>query len=282
MSASKPSSELANLPEITEICKYALFTDYIRLDTAHKETALSIMIVAPVENAKTATIKQFDGNRDILYIDNVTAWGIEHKYLRDLREGRIKRILIPDFIDPTNRKKATVDSTITFFNKLISWEGIKEVQTFAMSFSLPEPMRCSLITTMALGDYMRFVKSLAAVGFLSRLMIIGYKYSASQLNGLLEDIIFKRAGWGKIQLALPDEKQPVNLDPELAVKMMPLAIEIGQRVGGEGIRAYHQLAIMARGRALSEGRGVVNDSDIFRVMYLAERYINNIKTKGGE
>ena len=233
------TSELANLPEITEICRYALFTYYIKLDDTHKETPLSLILVAPPEEGKTAVLKQFDGNRGLLYIDNTTAWGIEHKYLKELKEGVIKRVLIPDFIDPTNRKKATVDSTIIFFNKYISWEGIKEVQTYGMSFSLVEPLRGSLLTTMAIEDFKRLVKGLAAVGFLSRLLIVGYKYSLTQLDDLLEDIIYKRAAWGKVELPLPDGKKPVELDPELGATMKPLAMELGQRAAGGGIRSYH-------------------------------------------
>lgn len=272
----KTKSKLANLPEITEICKYALYTDYVKLDHREKEAPLSIMLVAPPEEGKTAVLSQFDENRGLLYIDNVTAWGLENQYLEELKEGKIKRVLIPDFIDPTNRKKATVDSTVIFFNKYISWEGIREVQSFRMSFSLPRPLRGSLLTTMALDDFNRMVKSLAAVGFLSRLMIIGYRYSERQLDELLEDIIYKRAGWEKINLPLPDGERDVLLDPDLSIKMKPLAKILGQRVGGGGIRAIHQLEMLAKGKVLFEGREEVVEADIHRVMYLAERYVNNI------
>lgn len=282
MSALNNELPLTNLPEVTEFSKYALFTDYVELDYKHKETPVSIMMVAPVGEGKSSVGNQFNGNKGLLYIDNVTAWGLEQKYLKELREGTIKRILIPDFIDPMNRKKATVDSTITLFNKLISWEGIKEVQTYAMSFSLPEPLHCSILTSMALGDFLRMVKTLAAVGFLSRLMLIGYKYSREQLDAVLEDIILKKASWEKILLDLPDEPVRVELDNELALRMKPLALELGQRIsrdksGGEAIRAYHQLAIMVKGKALSEKRDTVNANDIDRLMYLAERYVNNVQ-----
>lgn len=277
MSNQTPAkSGLANLPEITEICKYALFSDYVDLDEDHKETALSIMLVAPPEEGKTAVVTQFDENRGLLYIDNTTAWGMERKYLSELEAGLIKRVLIPDFIDPTNRKKTTVDSTVIFFNKFISWEGIKQVQTYKMSFNLKRPLRGSLLTTMALADFVRMVKSLAAVGFLSRLVIVGYKYSEKQVDALLNDIIFKRAGWGKVNLPLPDGKIPVNLNPILAVKMKTLAKLLGQRAGAKGIRASHQLEMMAKSRALSEKRNEVTLDDIHRVMYLAERYVNNV------
>lgn len=272
----KAKSLLANLPEITEICEYALFTDYVLLDDRGHESPVSIILVAPPEEAKTSVVAQFDENRGLLYLDNVTAWGIEHEYLEQLKTRKIKRVLIPDFIDPTNRKKATVDTTITFFNKYISWEGIKEVQTYGMSFSLREPLRGSLLTTMATEDFMRMVKSLAAVGFLSRLMIIGYKYSENQLGELLEDIIYKRAGWSKIGLPLPDGQKDIHLDPDLSIKMKTLAIMLGQRAGAGGIRALHQLEILAKGKALSEEREEVIAADIQRIMYLAERYINNV------
>lgn len=269
-------SELTNLPEITEIIKYALVSDYVQLDDREHEAPLSPILVAPPEEGKTAVVKQFDPTNGLLFIDNVTAWGLEHRYIKELQSGRIKRLVIPDFIDPTNRKKATVDSTITFFNKFISWEGIKEVQTYAMDLSLETPLRGSLLTTMAIADFLRMVKSLAAVGFLSRLIVIGYQYSEIQRDTLLEDIVYKRAGWDNISLNLPKENTPVELNPDISIKMKPLAKLLGQRAGGGGIRAMHQLEIMAKSKALYEGRDVVTENDIFRVMYLAERYINNV------
>lgn len=278
MSSLQPKSELANLPEVTELCKYALFTDYIELDESNKEIPVSVIIVADVGNAKTAVVKQYADNDGLLYIDNVTAWGLQKVYLRRIVDGVIRRIIIPDFIDPTNRKKATVDSTITFFNKIVSWEGLKEIQTYAMSVSLEKPVHCSLLTTMALQDYRRMVKGLAAVGFLSRLLLIAYRYSESQINDLLEDIVYKRATWHKIELSFPQHEVPIALDPDLAVTMMGLARTLGNRAGDNtGSRAYNQLAMLAKGRALSKNRPNVNEDDISRIMYLAERYVNNVK-----
>lgn len=269
-------SALANLPEVTELCSLALYSDFVVKDEGRKETPVSPILVAPPEQAKTAVLDQFDPTDGLLYIDNVTAWGIEHKYLEHLKTGRIRRIVIPDFVDPTNRKKTTVDTTITFFNKYISWEGIKEIQTYAMDLSLETPIKGAIMTTMATADFKRMVKGLAAVGFLSRLIVIGYQYSKEDLDLLLDDIVFKRARWDKINLPFPDTPQEISLAPELAIKMKPLAKSLGERVGGGGIRAILQLEMLVKSRALSEGRDTVIEDDIRRVMYLAQRYVNNV------
>lgn len=273
---NKTIQSLANLPEITELSRLALYSDFILADESRKETPISMVIVAPPEQGKTAVIKQFDPTDGLLYIDNVTAWGIEHKYIKELQSGKIRRVVIPDFIDPTNRKKTTVDSTITFFNKYVSWEGLKEIQTYAMDLSLDEPIKGSLLTTMATDDFKRMVRSLAAVGFLSRLLVVGYQYSKEELDVLLEDIVYGRAKWGQIKLSFPDTKVAVKLNPDLAIKMKPLAKQLGEKAGAKGIRAMLQLETLAKSVALEQGRDEVIDTDIGRVMYLAHRYINNV------
>jgi len=269
-------SEYSNLPELTEFIKYILFSDYVVLDAKKKETALSALVVAPVESGKTALINQFSNNDGILYLTDATAWGIQKHYLPMMRQGRIKRIMIPDLINPTNRKKATVDSIITFFNSYISWEGVGSIATYAMHLELKEPINGSLLTTMATKDFKRMVKGLAAVGFLSRLMILGYSYDQFTVDTLLEDIIEGRAGWDKITLQLPEQTMRVEMDLEQAKKLTGLAKVIGQRCGASGFRALNQLVIMCKSRALSCQRDIVNDEDVARIMWLGDRYIGNI------
>lgn len=272
-------SEYANLPEVTELIRYVLYSDYVELREDMKEVPLSAIIVAPVESGKTATVSQFKENDGILYLTDATAWGIQYRFRSQLASGQIKRLLIPDLINPVNRKKSTVDSTITFFNSYISWEGVDKVATYATKSMvlLDKPLKGSLLTTMAERDFRRMVKSLAAIGFLSRVLLIGYSYDADTIDAILDDIAHNRSTWGKIMLDFPTEPQAVGLSDELADKLKGLARTLGGRSGVGGFRALNHLKVLAKSKALSEKRVEVTADDVHRIMYLADSYIGRVE-----
>lgn len=262
--------------DITELVKYVIYSDYILLDQSMKETPLSAILVAPVESGKTAILHQFVPTRGILCLSDLTAWGIQHYYLKQMREGLIKRILIPDMINPANRKQETVSSLITFFNSYISWEGVGNIVTYAMNIKLKDPLKGSLLTTMATKDFWRMRKQLAAVGFISRLLIIGYKNSQQVARDILYSIAAGNNTWKQYNLPLPGEHRAVDISVELAERLIPQAEYMGRRAEGYGARAMHQLKMLCKCRALSEGREQVNDSDVDRILHLAKLYLSRI------
>lgn len=262
--------------DVTELVKYIIYSDYVELDTFKKETPLSAILVAPVEHGKTAIIEQFVSNRGILCVGDLTAWGIQHVYLGQMKKGIIKRIMIPDMINPANRKQETVDSLITFFNSYISWEGVRSIATYAMRIKLTEPLRGSLLTTMATKDFKRMTSKLAAVGFLSRLLIIGYKYDKNIARDILIDIALGKNPWNTYKFDLPETQVKVHIPDALSLELIPQAEYIGRRADGVGNRAVHQLKMLSKCKALSEGRETVTKEDTSRIIELSKLYLSRI------
>lgn len=263
------------LAEVTEIIKYTLYSDYLKLDITRKEVPISAALVAPPESAKSSVVQQFVSNNNFLVLTDATAWGIQNEYLEELKVGGI-RIMIPDLINPINRKQETVNSLVTFLNSYISWEGVRSIATYAFRVRLEEPLRGSLLTTIATKDFKRMVKSLAAVGFLSRLLLIGYFYNLETARDILRDVACGRDQWGDISLNFPDRHQEVSLPSDLALLLIPQAEAVGRGVEAYGIRMLKQLMILARSKALSEGRDIVNKDDIDRIIHLANRLLGRI------
>jgi len=263
------------LAEVTEIIKYVLYSDYLKLDITRKEVPISAALVAPPESAKSCIVEQFIPNHNLLVLTDATAWGIQNVYLEELKAGNV-RILIPDLINPINRKQETVNSLITFLNSYISWEGIRSVATYAFRVKLGEPLRGSLLTTIATKDFKRMVKSLAAVGFLSRLLLIGYCYSLQTARDILRDVAYGQDQWTDIPLNFPDRNQEVSLSSDHTLLLIPQAESIGRGVEAYGIRMLKQLMILARSKALSEGRDMVSRDDVNRIIHLAGRLLGRI------
>ncbi len=261
------------LKEVSELIKYTLFSDYVELKVTHKEVPVSALIIANAESAKTSLVEQYYPNDGIVYANDITAWGIEHVWLERMKEGTVRRLLIPDLINPTNRKQETVDSLVTFLNSYISWEGISAVATYAMQFELETPVRGSIIATVTPQDFQRVNRNIAAIGFLSRLMPITYSYANVAVDDILTDIFNGINQWDKVTLALPNEPTTVTLDGKLASQFRQVAKVIGKQAGAYGFRAGTYLMTLSRAKALSEGREAVIQDDIDRIIHLAEKYV---------
>jgi len=277
------SSQILN--EVSELIKYVLFSDYIVLDLSRHETSVSAAIIADPESGKTSIVDQFIPSDGILYLTDVTAWGLQHNYIEQLKRGEFCRILIPDLINPINRKQETVDSLITFFNSYISWEGVSTIMTYAMQVVIDPPIKGSLLTTIATQDFHRMVKKLAAVGFISRLLLIGYEYDKADVDNILTSIARSSDSWQKNILKFPNEKVDIGLQSDFAEMLIPMAKDVGKQAGAYGFRAQHQFMTLAKCKALSEGRTSVNAEDITRLSYLLGKFVfqtNITKTKKGK
>jgi len=262
--------------DVTEIIKYTIYSDYLVIDKDAHEAVLSAIIVAPVEHGKTSILMQFQPTDGLLCMTNLTAYGLQHKYLKQLRSGSIKRVVVPDFINPANQKQETVNSLITFFNSYISWEGVGNIVSYAITLTLTTNLTGGLLTTMAVLDFQRMKKVLAATGFLSRLLVVGYQDSRQKVQEILLSIARGEVVWNKYNLPVPKEQVAVSMENELSEKLIPLAVSIGRRAYGDGFRAIHQLKVMCRAKALSEGRDEVCQEDVDRVLWLADNYIGRV------
>ena len=100
--------------ELEHIVKLAIFSSYIA-----DERPVSILISARVESGKTELLqkaKQCDG---ILYLNDVTAYGLQKHYLTPISEGAIRTVIIPDLITPLSRSGDTVETFIAFLNMIL-------------------------------------------------------------------------------------------------------------------------------------------------------------------
>jgi hypothetical protein len=275
------SSQL-KLARLSELVKYILYSDYIALDINRKEVPLSLIIIANAESGKTSVIEQYHPNNGILYANDLTAWGIQNKYLKEMETGKIRRILIPDLINPINRKQDTVDTLITFLNSYISWEGIKTIATYAMQFDLDQPVRGALITTVTPQDFNKMISRLTAVGFLSRLMFVNYEYEADTVEEIMNSIVDQTDAWVKIKLDFPEKPVNVKMAAEYSKQLKPVARRVGLQAGVYGFRAIKALMTMTRAKALSEGRETVIQRDVDRIINLAEliKIPDDVKLKG--
>lgn len=256
--------------DLTELLKLALWTAYIKPENGVKQ--VSIMVVAKVESGKTSLLDQFSCNNGIFYATNLTEYGLLHHHREELLRGEFKHIMIPDFIKTMNQKRETVNTLITFLNSYIE-EGVSNISSYAYDLTLANPIHGGLLTTIAIQDFNRMRKQLAAVGFLSRIIVLSYSYSQDHIQQIFRDISNSVGGWEKIQLAFPEEPQPVTISHDLAMSMEIPAQQIGARYQSFGFRAHKNFIALAKAAALADKRDTVLKIDVDRILRLADDYM---------
>lgn len=267
--------ETKQVVEISQCLDYVMYSDYVHIDYDNHEIPLNPILVAPPGHGKTAITDRYKGNDGLFTCSKITEWSLLRNYLEDLKTGAIKRLYFPDLVNPANMRAETVHSLITFLNSYISWEGVKTISTYAGHFEMAlfKPLRGSLMTTMASADFTRMYKGLSAVGFLSRLLIIGYHYDEKTINKILNDMTGHQQRWSDRALGLPAERLFIHAESSFLKRLIPLALRLGKLVPGYQIRAYQQMELLSKARALSEGRDTINEGDVEWTLYFFDTYV---------
>ena len=107
---------------LQELVNTILWTGHIK-----GESSLSALIAAPVEAGKTAIVAPSMIQNGILYTNSATAHIIIKEHGRELMEGKIKHIVIPDILVPMAKSTNTRNDLVMFLSALIE-EGILKIK----------------------------------------------------------------------------------------------------------------------------------------------------------
>lgn len=232
----------------------------------------SLFITAEVEEGKTHLVAAYSQLPTVAYLADATAYGIVREYQADLQAGRKKHFVFPELIRPLERQSETASSLIAFLAELME-EGVKEIQTYATSFRLPNPVRAGVIACMARGSLAPRLRYWNETGFFSRFLPLSYSYGKP-----LADEVMKA-------IRLRTQPQPTNF-----VLPRPATIVLPEEIGGaladmapalakgiysplHGFRMLKHLQRLAMASALRDGRRTVNEKDLQIVQVLAD-YVN--------
>lgn len=261
--------------QLEHLIKLVLLTPYIK-----GERPVSILISARVESGKTELIRKANigPKRGVIYLNDVTAYGIQTKYLDEIANGNIRTIIIPDLITPLSRSPDTVKTLLAFLNSLIE-EGVCEVQTFSKSIELKVPARCNIITSIAreFGSDQRY--HWTKIGFLSRVIPVSYEYSPSSVYDIMQSIA-ERDYHNENDFAyleIPNGEVEVELPAVMAQKVAALApqiVDVGHFAQNiYGFRLQKQLQTLCMASAIYNGRTIVEELDFQIVKQLGD-FIN--------
>jgi hypothetical protein len=257
---------MKDLENLADMITLTLYTAYIK----NVLKPNSLLIIARPESGKTDLMKKFTVNKNIAYLSDATAYGIEHDYLPKIEEGKIRHIMIPDLLKPLSRKESTVKTFITFMNGLIE-EGIASTSTFASSRSSEKHVKCGLVTAITSDDLIGDKRHhWGRIGFLSRIVPFSYSYSIQSVKKVFDyilgldyleeyDIELKR---------IPRQEKTIRLPKRYAQAILPSTATIAKAQDTYGFRLQKQFQALLQASALEKGRPSVNSRDVERVLHL--------------
>jgi hypothetical protein len=250
---------------LAEAITLTLYTAYVK----NVEKPNSLLIIANPESGKTGMMKKFIPNKNVAYLTDVTAFGIERDYLPKIEAGEIRHIIIPDLLKPLSRKESTVRTFVTLMNALIE-EGIASSSTYATRRTSEKPVKCGLITAITGGELRDQRHNWGRIGFLSRIVPFSYSYGMKTVKKVFDyilgldyleeyDIELKR---------IPKQDKEIKLPRRYAQAILPSTVTIAQAQATYGFRLQKQFQALLQASALERGRDSVSSCDVDRILHL--------------
>jgi len=255
---------MEDLQPLVDMITLTLYTAYLKDSKAN-----SLLIIAKPESGKTEVMKKFIANKNVAYISDATAFGIERDYIPKIETGEIRHIIIPDLLKPLSRKESTVKTFITMMNALIE-EGIASVATYASHRVSDKHVKCGIITAITDQELRDQRHSWGRVGFLSRVIPFSYSYSIESVKKIFEYIVgLDYLEEQDIELKhIPKDDRKIKLPRRFAQAILPSTTTIAQASHAYGFRLQKQFQTLLQASALERGRSSVNSKDVDRILHL--------------
>jgi len=245
---------------IDELLKTTLYSAYLK-----DEKPLSLILAAPPEHFKTASLMTLEGNQAVL-VTSFTPFGFIRDYYSKLKEGRLKYILIPDMFALFQSKYIRND-VIGLLLDLLE-HGTLNISKYR-NRGTPD-----IIEKVKLGVIMattpKFLEDgrhrwMYENGFLSRFLIISYQYDDILLGEIHDAVEKERTKIERKNLDIQKEEMEVRCQPRFIKKLKPLLSQTQKAQDSRGIRLREHVRCLLKANSFKHNRTEVNDEDVLEV-----------------
>lgn len=222
---------LIGTQDLEKLIALALSSAYVKGD---KPISLLIVSDRP-ESGKTETVNRFYGNTGLGFLSDCTAFALWRDFEQQMRERTLKHLIIPEFLTLLSRSRETVGSLISTLQELTE-DGATGIHTGFLPDLVPfdPPVVVGVIACMPRNAYDKHRLEWEVSGFLSRFMVVTFKYSDDTVDYIF-DSIEKREylKYAKIDLKLRTEVE-VTIPPEVAHECRTLSESITNQARRSG------------------------------------------------
>lgn len=258
-------TSMVKVAPLKKIIECALISPYIK-----NEKTISLLIVAKAESGKSSVMKTYRENKGITYMSDCTAYGITRDILPKMVSGEIKTIMIPDLLTPLSKQTKTRMSFVAFLNNLIE-EGVAKITTYATVWN--KDVKGNVITAITDEALRDGRHSWGKMGFLSRFILFTYSYNLSSVTEILTQYSEHGLNLGNTKIKLPKRQINIELPIEIADKLNPIAMKIGEQHNLYGIRAKINFRSLLKCLAYRNNSKTVTDREFQEFLELAD-YMN--------
>lgn len=253
---------IIHIEPLKKIIEAVLISPYIK-----DEKPLSLLIVAKAESGKTSAMKMYRETKGSVWITDCTAYGITRDILPKMVSGEIKTLIIPDLITPLSKSHKTRQSFVAFLNNLIE-EGVAKITTYATTWD--KDVKANIITAVTDEALRDGRHEWAKMGFLSRFIVFSYSYSMSTVVDILNHYSEHGLKINNVKLRLPTKEVDIVLPKEIADKLNPIAMRIGEQFKLYGIRAKINFRSVLKALAFRNGRKTVTEDEFQEFLKLTD------------
>lgn len=268
---------LIEVQSIKDILKLVLQTAYIK----HKITPVNLILIAKPESAKTAAMNIFK-IPDTYTTNNLTQAVIVSKFLPMIESGKLKYLIIPDFINAVEKDRRTAKATVNLLKTLIE-EGITSLDQFNVRTTrvYEPPIRCGLITGITTESYHGIYNPQTErteggikhywkrIGMLSRFIPFSYQYELAKIVKVFKHIEEEEREITGKKEKIKRTTTEIKGNPQLFQQLELISTKVGAQAGGYGFRMQRSLQYLAKANAKLNNREEVTQEDIDKLLKLS-------------
>lgn len=218
---------MKNVVDLEKIVSLALCSGYIEGDKP-----LSILVISDrPESGKTDIIKRFSETPGVKFASDISGYGIKRDFLAGIMNGTLHHIIIPEFLQPLMKGRVSAQSFTTTLQVVMEDGCIGFHTGFVKSTALPPGSEIRTVGVIGCMPRPLFTRQLryewAKTGFLSRWLIVTYKYNDDAVCNIIASI--ERGDYihsKDPKLVLDGTKETIVIPAEIARACTNLALGV--------------------------------------------------------
>jgi hypothetical protein len=247
------------LAPVIEILRAAIWTGRLS-----DEKAVSVMLIAEQESAKTEMLKFFRNTSTLAYISDLTSRGLS-KHKDAIERGRIRHLVLLDLVRIISHARSVQERTFQLLAALME-EGESETLDAGGSVTWEGFPRIGALMALTPKFFHSKRGRWRETGFLTRFLPISFAYSERTAHEIHLAIAAGHQLPGPHPEPLPEQNCQISIANQHALTLSRRSEELGKEMQSYGFRYQRGLRALAKAQARISGRGAVNDQDIGKVL----------------
>jgi len=257
--------KVIRLDEIEYIIKLCILSRFIK-----GERGVSAMILAPPEHGKSEILKKFAKISSVRITSDFNTFVFEEIATESML-GKIKTIMIPDFLRVVKKKYSTQATSLTILNAITEEGWVGKLPTGRV---VDKPVHLNVITALTMDELKDKRHRWAKMGFLSRFLPISYTYKNETVNlirGYIKSRMYHTEDFHTFKI--PESDIEIAHGSNIADMVEKITLDISEKENIMGFRLERQLQVLCMANAIASGRTITTEEDVEIIKRLS-KYIN--------